>query len=174
MILEEAVASLVQICKCESSAEGIDAILGAFPCAVRSPVHNGELPLHIACENGAPVAVIATIIKAWPEAVKCMDTHGEIPLHSAVARREKSSVETVRLLLHEWSEGTRKASGYYRYTPLLKALLHNAKEDIIELLIEAWPASVEVVDKVGRKALLNAAMDYLCTRRASLVRILQV
>ena len=54
---------------------------GGLGKAILSLDKNNRWPLHVACENKAPVEVIAALIAASPEAVREMDSEDRLPLH---------------------------------------------------------------------------------------------
>jgi len=63
----------------------IDAIIEAFPQAVKEPDHNGRLPIHHACCHGASVEVVEKLILENPKSLIELDVWGKDPLSVAQA-----------------------------------------------------------------------------------------
>jgi len=66
-----------------------------------------RLPLHLACDTNAPLAVIRWLLDADPSggsiSVQAKDRWGDLPLHTACSRQD---VEVVRILLERDTTGT--------------------------------------------------------------------
>ena len=76
---------LHELCKMQPSALVMQDVLRAYPqavrCSERCPHH--RLPLHIAVEHRADIAVIDLLYEAFPAAVHTKDGRGMLPLHCA-------------------------------------------------------------------------------------------
>ena len=44
---------------------------------------HGALPLHIACQVGAPVNIVRPFLQAYAAALQTADNNGDLPLHAA-------------------------------------------------------------------------------------------
>ena len=75
---------LVLACRAKpQSLEQIKLLLDEHPEHLQYTTKDGEVPLHIACQNGASMEIIALLYEAWPEAVQVIDHNGILPLHWA-------------------------------------------------------------------------------------------
>ena len=102
------------------------------------------LPLHIAVDEGAPVAVIVVLLEYHPAA--CMErTHcadGRLPLHLAVenAFGKCPCVETVKLLLQHNSDAVNVLDHCGPRTPFEVAVETEAEPAVVRLISNALVA----------------------------------
>ena len=60
----------------------------------------GKLPIHLACEHGAPASLVGKLIAAHPACVvQPAEETGKLPLHFAVGEGPECPLATVQLLL---------------------------------------------------------------------------
>lgn len=59
----------------------INALLDAYPKAIRVDSEGGRLPLHTACAGRATPRVISTLLSAYPSAARHRNKDGFLPLH---------------------------------------------------------------------------------------------
>ncbi len=59
----------------------INALLDAYPKAIRVDSEGGRLPLHTACAGRATPRVISTLLAAYPSAARHRNKDGFLPLH---------------------------------------------------------------------------------------------
>lgn len=76
---------LHEACARLPTVQFIDAIIEAFPQAVKEPDHNGRLPIHHACCHGASVEVVKRLILEYPKSLIEFDIWGKDPLSVAQA-----------------------------------------------------------------------------------------
>lgn len=62
--------------------------------------YNGDLPLHMALNHGAPIDIIKAFIGLYPDALSQKDSNGMIPLHVATKAKAENDVLTTILLAH--------------------------------------------------------------------------
>jgi ankyrin repeat protein len=107
--------------------EDIQCLVEQWPESLKHrDLLNGATPLHYACGKKTAPGVIQYMLEKWPGAVLVTDWDGRLPLHNAcMGRKSYNTYEN-------------DMAG----TPL---------EDI-QLLVEQWPASVEVRTKIWRFA----------------------
>lgn len=67
----------------EMALRVINALLDAYPKAIRVDSEGGRLPLHTACAGRATPRVIATLLTAYPAAARHRNKDGFLPLHLA-------------------------------------------------------------------------------------------
>lgn len=112
--------------------------------AIRSRDANGSIPLHYACQRGAPLEILLLLLHfdgcmdshALATTPRCRNHQGALPLH--VLLTAKPSVEAVRLLLKLYpaSASVRTVEGEY---PLAIAFKSCASESGIFELLKAYP-----------------------------------
>ena len=143
---------------CERGAQygDIPYLVEQWPEAVRLPDKMGHLPLHKVCLAPTPVRLedIKCLVKQWPESIGKKDRRcGATPLHYLCSR--EPSVGVIRYLMEQWPEAVMiedsqgrlplhiACTGVGMYDYLLDHEARTPLEDI-QLLVEQWPASVEV------------------------------
>ena len=56
-------------------------LVETWPDAVKEKtINNGDLPLHLACYQNAPLDVIKLLVETWPDSVKEKNKFGNTPL----------------------------------------------------------------------------------------------
>lgn len=117
----------------------------------------GNTALHFACCGGAPISVVRALLDLYPDATGMKDSDENIPLMGAVANGCSASV--IQALLKA------DPQGIYVRTPIVTGghtLLHSAacngaSEEIVRVLLAAWPGASEEVDEEGNTPLHFAA-----------------
>jgi ankyrin repeat protein len=71
-------------------------LIDAQPEAAELEDRNRNIPLHLAAESIAPVAIVEMLIKAFPDGVYAESDRGQTPLR--IARRKKAPFAVLRLL----------------------------------------------------------------------------
>ncbi len=103
-------------------------------------------PLHVACENNAPLPVVQLLVQAYPEAFQACDKNGWTPLHLAC---RKASLDVIRLLAPAEAPWVCLLQDNDRRLPLDAAKLWNRNDDAIEFLTSVTRAAASVLaDKV--------------------------
>lgn len=109
---------------------------------------NGSVPLHIACQKGAPVEILRMLVYSDEVSsaaggrenlamkTRIRDHSGSLPIHTLLAT--KPSVAAVKVLLeaHPDSLSTRTTNGNY---PLMIACESSASVDVIFELLKGYP-----------------------------------
>lgn len=99
--------------------------------------YSGRLPIHLACDNRAPIGVIRWLLDGDKNKTSILkpDKWGDLPIHTACSRT--NFMEVVKLLLEC---DVSKSSIYVRdengQLPLHMACRYNAGEEVIRLLLE--------------------------------------
>jgi hypothetical protein len=104
----------------EISVQLINALLDAFPKAIRVDSEGGRLVLHTACAGRATPRVVSTLITAYPSACRHRNKDGYLPLHLA-AHWGVSHPSVAILLLKSYPDATLGRNRWER-TPLEEAL----------------------------------------------------
>lgn len=104
----------------EMMVEVINALLDAYPKAIRVDSEGGRLALHTACAGRATPRVISTLVTAYPAAARHRNKDGFLPLHLA-AHWGVSHPNVAITLLKAYPDAT---VGFNRWerTPLEEAL----------------------------------------------------
>jgi hypothetical protein len=98
----------------------INALLDAYPKAVKVASEGGRLPLHTACAGRATPHVISTLVTAYPAAARHRNKDGFLPLHLA-AHWGVSHPNVAIILLKAYPDSTLGRNRWER-TPLEEAL----------------------------------------------------
>ena len=97
----------------------------------------GRLPIHLACDNNAPILVIQWLLEAdtQKQSILQPDKWGDLPIHTACSRRD---VDIVKLLLDsDVNKHTVLVKDNHGNLPLHMACRYNAPPQVIQLLLEA-------------------------------------
>jgi len=126
-----------------SSLDIIRAMVNGYPESVtmaayagsftQNSTKNGFLPLHLACYNKVSLEILNFLIKCYPKGIEQKDKKGKTPLF--ILKETKYAMQ-------------KDASGKL---PLHHACKNNYSADLISLLIQAYPKSINVKDRRGRK-----------------------
>jgi hypothetical protein len=98
----------------------VNALLDAYPKAVRMDSEGGRLPLHTACAGRATPRVVQTLVRADPAAARHRNKDGFLPLHLA-AHWGVSHPNVAVTLLQSYPDATVGRNRWER-TPLEEAL----------------------------------------------------
>lgn len=104
----------------ELAVQVINALLDAYPKAIRVDSEGGRLPLHTACAGRATPRVISTLVTAYPAAARHRNKDGFLPLHLA-AHWGVSHPNVAVILLKAYPDATVGRNRWER-TPLEEAL----------------------------------------------------
>jgi ankyrin repeat protein len=103
-----------------AAAAVINALLDAFPKAIKVDSEGGRLPLHTACAGRATPRVVAVLVTAYPAAARHRNKDGFLPLHLA-AHWGVSHPAVAITLLKAYPDATVGRNRWER-TPLEEAL----------------------------------------------------
>jgi len=104
----------------EWAVKVLNALLDAYPRAIRSGSEGGRFPLHFAAAGRATPRVISTLITAYPEAAKHRTKDGCLPIHLC-AHWGISHSNVVVIMLKSYPDSTYGRNRWER-TPLEEAL----------------------------------------------------
>lgn len=104
----------------EWAVKVLNALLDAYPRAIRSGSEGGRLPLHFAAAGRATPRVISTLITAYPDAAKTRTKDGSLPIHLC-AHWGISHSNVVVIMLKSYPDSTYGRNRWER-TPLEEAL----------------------------------------------------
>ena len=99
----------------------LNALLDAYPRAVKTDSEGGRLPLHTAISGQASSKAIRTLIRAYPDAARQRTKDGYLPLHLA-AHWGVSSLDVVSALLKAYPDAIQGRNRFER-TPLEEAVV---------------------------------------------------
>ncbi len=115
-----------------------------------------DLPLHEACQSGAPFHLIQLIHKSNPTAISQPGFCGRLPIH--YASYSKPSLHIIKYLIKHHPESVMKLDDDGRL-PLHLAVVRNAPKDVIQTLIASYPKSLEIVNAYGNTPVNLARND---------------
>lgn len=115
-----------------------------------------DLPLHEACQSGAPFHLIQLIHKSNPTAISQPGFCGRLPIH--YASYSKPSLHIIKYLIKHHPESVTKLDDDGRL-PLHLAVVRNAPKDVIQTLIASYPKSLEIVNAYGNTPVNLARND---------------
>ena len=98
-----------------------NALLDAYPRAIKTDSEGGRMPLHIAISGQASAKVIRTLVRAYPDAARQRTKDGYLPLHLA-AHWGVSSLDVVSALMKAYPDAVVGRNRWER-TPLEEALV---------------------------------------------------
>lgn len=134
----------------------------------------GRTPLHIACDHGAPPALVKAILRAWPEGAERVGTNLMNPLHIACSITN-ASVEVVQILLEGCRDPRRvtSAKDLDGDTPLHAACRCGATKEVLVALLQANPRVIAARDYEGLNPLFRLWVRYFVSvgeRRINAIR----
>ena len=106
--------------------------LSSHPAEASVQDKDGNLPLHIACDHGAPFQLVFSLLDAFPSGAKSANSKGQVPLHFA-AGRNNARADVVRAL-RAVAPGAVDKRDFEGDTPKDKAIKAFAGADVIALL----------------------------------------
>jgi len=129
----------------------IASLIELYPEAVKVVNHRGLNPLHMACKEGASLAVIHSLAHAWPESIKCPTRNKQrmLPLHLVCRFYAGKSSEKVRILnylLRAFPAAVEMATAQGDLGLHLACRNYFSTLPVIELLMEAFPDGVRTVN----------------------------
>ena len=120
------------------------------------------LPLHYACANGASEEVLVVLTNAFPPSKVAIDKRGRTPLHFSVGNEEHMPTPAAVEILS--GSGAARCADENGSIPLHYACAYGATVEVLQILLEAVPASTTAVDFKGRTplhfAMGNAEKSY--------------
>lgn len=135
--------------------------ISSHPCEIRTLHAHCRTPLHLACDVDAPAVVIAGLVQAYPQACARVGTSGMTPLHLTCSSAH-ASIHVVRVLL-ELGDVAAQCSlpDLDGDTPLHAACRSGAPLEVLEVLLQAYPAAVNERDYEGLTPLSRLWVRYV-------------
>lgn len=146
--------------------EQIKHLIQSSPDSVDLFTSDGMSPLHIACREGASLAVIRSLVKARPASVKIATRNGRqmLPLH-LVCRYYSGPTATmyqiVQFLLGVYPEAAKITTGTGELALHLYCRNHFCTVRVLELLVRAYPDARNIGTQTRRQLPIHLA----CERR---------
>ena len=135
--------------------------------SIRTRDDNGKLPIHIACQNKAPVEVLALIVEHDVVTLHVADNTGALPLHYCCRGAVDDS--TVRFLVEHGGVSTLATRNQDGAMPLhLLCGSTNPSPQIVQYLIQSFPTAVAARTNAGQYPFMIAA-DETSTASLSVV-----
>ena len=149
----------------------VEERLAGAGAAGADELFEGKLPIHLACEHGAPAALLGRLIEANPRCVGApVEACGRFPLHFAVGEGAECPARSVALLLEAVEGSVEPGAMFFCNTPDAagRTPLHLAVRagragallcgaDVFELLLARAPAAARLADGKGCLPLHAAA-----------------
>jgi len=142
-------------------------------------VRDGAYPLHIAIANGASLRVLQMLIKKAPEVASKTDKFGRTCLHLAImngghsndvaeseSNQEAKNVVMLEVvkLIHSFDNSQVKTIDKKGYLPLHIACEVGCSIEIAKNLINAYPSSIQMMNKDGKYPLDVAVASGYCSK----------
>ena len=125
--------------------EIIHPIVQAYTAALQTRNHNGNLPLHAACQADAPsLESIRFVVEQDPNAVQAANNDGALPLHLLCGSRP--SVQAVQYLLGLF-EGALAMRTHQGDMPFMVACKASSSESVLQILLTVYPEALIYMQK---------------------------
>ncbi|XRB22513.1 hypothetical protein RI054_31g123650 [Pseudoscourfieldia marina] len=115
--------------------------LNSHPNEAKQKNKDGDLPLHWAVANNAPVEVVSKLIDAYRDGVQVKNNNGNLPLHYAA--NYNAPVEVISKLLDAYRDGAQVKNNDGNL-PLHLAAANDASVEVISKLLDAYPDGAQV------------------------------
>lgn len=119
-----------------------------YPQSLLQKNHGQELPIHIACRQGASKEVIRLLLEKSPETAKIPDCEGRLPLHLACCNDTTDQTSIQDLILY--NERATRTPDDFGLLPLHWACTKNSPAVNVETIIKAYPFAIEQKDCYGK------------------------
>jgi len=147
-------------CANNVAVECIELLVDEYPNSICQTDNNGRLPFHAACTNQrVEIALLEFLERAYPDALKTFDKLGSLPLHLAIQR--KLPTETILWLIEKCQGAVRSREASTKMYPLHLACRTGADMELLEKLIDIYPAAIDTVDSKGNTLIHVACMQRL-------------
>lgn len=146
--------------------QGITRLIRAWPDSVKIFNVEGLSPLHVACREGASLAVIHELIRIWPDSVTTATRNKRkmLPLH-LVCRYYAGTTATkhkiILFLLRTYPAAAKITTGRGELALHLCCQNYFCTLVVLELLVKAYPAAL----KIGTHKKQQLAVHIACERQ---------
>lgn len=138
---------LLQTCShAPISFQKVQSLVQQYPSAAKATNSKGDLPLHLACFNGASLQVVEYLVVCYPSSLKIKDQQGSLPLHWACFGTAPLLVIQNLLLQYPESISVKTQNGQ---VPLHYACHGAARLDVVKVLVNKWPDGAKVQNVHG-------------------------
>lgn len=146
--LQMAQEELQQACSHPStdSFQTVQQILQQYPDAVKATNNKGDLPLHLACFNGASLQVVELLVSYYPESLRISDSQGSLAIHWACFGTSPLIVIQNLLLQYPESISIKTSNGQI---PLHYACHGAGRLDVVKVLCEKFPKGIREKNEHG-------------------------
>ncbi len=147
-------------CLFKAPVQTITPLIELFPHAVEILDKDGYSPLHLACENGSSLEVIESLLEVSPPTNGIVGTNEKdlTPLHIACSNSASKAI--IKALIDHCPE----AADHFDHDgqlPLHHAVQACVTNGIIELLVSAFPRSIEIKNDRGQTAFRIAKRKHM-------------
>lgn len=142
-----------------------DALLDAHPKCVKSKDDEGRLPLHLELDKNSPdFNIVDVLISIYPEACKVKSKQGKL----AVTLYGKKMLQLFRYIeLKKWKDAILQVNSHpeeastwifrkekngkirWRLTPLHAVIIYNGPIELVQALVDIYPAALKKPDDEG-------------------------
>jgi hypothetical protein len=135
------------------SLDLVNALLEAYPEAVKAEMTKWGLPLRLSLEFGASDDVVLAVLAAYTDAAR--DTGSKdssmLPLHIAIIK--KRSLDVIKALFDAFPKAA-EARLYWGELPLSLALRLEVSDDVVLALLAAYPVAAKDTGSIDRPLML--------------------
>jgi len=140
-------------CACLNSSPAapllVAEILKGYPGASQSRGPGGVLPCHLAAGASADERLFSALLEAFPSAATTPDVHFKLPLHHLCTNSHPSAVPMGEELIAMYPQAL-EAQGANGSLPLHVACSEGRSEELVRLLLGAFPGALRLKDGAGR------------------------
>jgi ankyrin repeat protein len=130
----------------DTQFQTVQRILQQYPDSVKVINENGNLALHLACFNGAPLQVVELLVANYPESLRIPDKHGSLAIHWACYGTSPLIVIQNLLLQYPESISVKTNNGQI---PLHYACHDAGRLDVVKVLCEKFREGVHEKNEHG-------------------------
>mmetsp|Transcript_19907 Transcript_19907/g.29820 ORF Transcript_19907/g.29820 Transcript_19907/m.29820 type:complete len:626 (-) Transcript_19907:125-2002(-) len=135
-------------CKNSAPLDIIEMFLNACEDSLELRDSHGWCPLHYACHYGASEEVLKVLILSCPKMLREQDSKGRVPLHFA-ANNCKHLPFTASIFTMLTQSGAAKRSDVKGMLPIHYSCAYGTSNELLEILIDAYPGSLQYQDHNG-------------------------
>lgn len=178
--LHDAIARFPMDClsglKDQSSLElHIQHLINCLPTAIRTFDDRGFAPIHVACEEGASLAVIHALVQAWPDSVKATtkNKHQMLPLHLVCryySGRASEKCRILRYLLRAFPASIEIPTSTGDLALHLTCRNYFCTLPVMDLLVQAYPDAVRTVNNKNELPLHVACSHHYMRRYTKIMK----